>query len=205
MEQGLITQKEYDDAIKNLSPLFLEYGADPPAPVEPPKPPVKYETQDEPPELPCCCSGENVKWTGYWNVSAGGLGLGKSWSDFSLTGTDDSGCVYVESGNGSGGLYGVGVGYFSVSYNVKDYPAPLWPITKSPTCEVSGGVVGVGGAAGVKVSLSASAGIAGAIRTGWGNINSVSGVNLFVFAVAMVTHPDHLTYSITVPPNCESK
>ena len=128
--------------------------------------------------------------------------FGKTWSDFSFTGKDDTDCVYVISGEGSGGLYGVGVGYFSLSYNVKDAAASCeWPITASPSQEVSGGIVGVGGAAGVKVSLSASAGIAGEFHTGFGNINSVSGVNVFVGAVAMVTHvkPDTLAYSITVP------
>jgi hypothetical protein len=151
------------------------------------------------PLRPSGCSGKNCKWSGHWNVSAGGLGFGKAWSNFSFTGIDDCGCVYLIKGKGKGILAGVAVGYLTLSYNVDNYAATCeWPISKSS--EVAGGGFGLGGAYGVgKVSISVSPGHAGEFYAGWGNWNAVSGVNAFVgaFALSTTVTEGSLAYSIT--------
>jgi RHS repeat-associated protein len=160
---------------------------------------------DKPPVRPKCCSGKNCVWNGAWTVRAKGFIVGVISSTFHFVGTDDTGCVYVERGTGSatseiGPLIGPGIGTFSVSFDVTDAPAVCeWPIKGGSGVEAV--IIGAGGAAGVKASLSTAVGRAGVFEDfKWiDNLNAVGGINLFVINIYMLTEVSKLNRSITQP------
>jgi RHS repeat-associated protein len=85
------------------------------------------------PSRPDCCSGKNCKWDGYWNLnSTSTIFYGYVTSDFSLTGTDDTGCVYRAKGTGvNSGFQSLALGYLTFGFSVSGQSANCeWPIRK---------------------------------------------------------------------------
>jgi hypothetical protein len=122
-------------------------------------------------------------------------------SQFHFTGVDDTGCVYVAKGTGRPELSGSpAIGYFSLTHSIEDHPAVCeWPIGRGR--EVESLIMGVGGAIGIKLTLSTAYGRAGDFRDEdyLSNMNTVGGFNLFVGITFLITSVDRITYSITAP------
>jgi hypothetical protein len=123
--------------------------------------------------LPKVCSGTGVVWTAHWRISANGPGwiLGSAKSSFDATGKDDSGCVYIENGNGIGAMGGIFTGWPKTSFDVFNEPADVWPITLGSRIHSFSSTVMVG-----PVSIGYNTGSAGDFSSWY--LGSLSGVAL---------------------------
>ena len=92
-----------------------------------------------------CCSGRNCTWTGFWTIKTGVMFLMSKVSSYShFTGTDDTGCHYIQEGTGSGISVLAGVGYFEMQFSIiKAKKSCKWPMTKYES-KINASAAGIG-------------------------------------------------------------
>jgi len=151
------------------------------------------------PGPPCNCSGQNIRWNVSWDID------GWHFSDaawvklkFSGRGVDTSGCIYLFEGSGTDSPLDSGggklsIGKFTHHFEVTDVVAPLWPIEiKDEAEEITGGI---GGNAGVKVSVSKTWSTFGSHFKSAGWFNS-GGFNAFVTGERMAAIVTSIDYRV---------